>query len=500
MQQPYPPLGMLYAAAWMRDHQYNVRVFDPMFAHSADEIIDELEVPDTNYLVIYDDGFNYLTKMCLTNMREAAFQMIALAKAKGITVIINSSDSTDHAEKYLQQGADYVIYGEGEETLLELINFLDKGQTSPDHINGVIYLYHTSIESQTNFALSDEKISAQVVVDNRVQNLTESKLVKTSPRQVMKNLDQLSEPAIDLIRIEEYRKRWMESTGYFSLNISTTRGCPFHCNWCAKPIYGNRYNVHSPERVVSRIKKMMTDFGATHFWMTDDIFGLKPNWVKQFADLVEREKLKFTFKIQSRADLLTNDDTIAHLHRAGCEIVWMGAESGSQKILDAMDKGIKVEQIYEAAKGLKRIGVKPAFFLQFGYPGETKEDIRSTFKMVDELKPADIGVSVSYPLPGTVFYERVKDSLKEKANWKDSDELALMFNKELPKNYYKTLQRYIHRTFRVNQGKQGFSNLLRSPQRLQKSELRSAMLLPFHLVNKWVMAYRMNQLDNKRQS
>jgi anaerobic magnesium-protoporphyrin IX monomethyl ester cyclase len=140
--------------------------------------------------------------------------------------------------------------------------------------------------------------------------------------------------------MEAYRKTWLKHRGYFSLNMATTRGCPFKCNWCAKPIYGNRYNSRSPHNVIAELKMLKEKYQFDHIWFCDDIFGLKPGWVHEFADLVEENQLDFRFKIQSRADLLLQEDYVKDLARAGCDNTWMGAESGSQKILDAMDKGI----------------------------------------------------------------------------------------------------------------------------------------------------------------
>ena len=204
----------------------------------------------------------------------------------------------------------------------------------------------------------------------------------------------------------------------------------------------------SPENVVTELKQLHDKYGFDHVWFCDDIFGLKPGWVSRFAELVKQQGLTFRFKIQSRADLLLKDEQIAPLAAAGCEVVWMGAESGSQRILDAMDKGTTVEQIGEATAILKQYGIKPAFFLQFGYLGETIEDIRKTLDMLEKLVPAEIGVSVSYPLPGTKFYEKVREQLVQKSNWTDSDELALMFSNTYEPEFYKQLHRYVHAHFR----------------------------------------------------
>jgi radical SAM superfamily enzyme YgiQ (UPF0313 family) len=448
--QPYAPLGTLYAAALMRERGYEVSLFDTMFETSADAVLAPIEKNKPDYFVIYDDGFNYLTKMCLTNMREAAFRMSKLAKEKGCTVIVSSSDSTDHFKEYLAQGADYILLGEAEQSLLALVTALDNNETDLSRIPGIA------------FRAQDE-------------------VVQTAKRPVMKDLDALPFPAWDLVDITPYRDTWLHSSGYFSMNMGTTRGCPFKCNWCAKPIYGNRYNSRSPENVVEELKMLRRKFGFDHIWFCDDIFGLKPGWVHHFADLVEKEELRFKFKIQCRADLLLQENYIKDLARAGCDNIWMGAESGSQKILDAMDKGTTVEQIYQATALLKKNGIKPSFFIQFGYLGETKEDIDKTIRMIRDLLPYEIGISVSYPLPGTVFYEKVKADLKEKTNWTDSDELQLMFRNTYPPEFYKRLHRYVHHEFRKEQGWAAIRKAIKNPFTIRAAELRKAASACWHM-------------------
>lgn len=417
--QPYAPLGTLYAAALMRDNGYDVSFFDTMFSKKAEEITSPLEETLPDFFVIYDDGFNYLTKMCLTNMREAAFKMCRIAKEKGCIVIVSSSDSTDHYEAYLDEGADFVLLGEAEHTLLALTQSLATRNNNLNEILGIAYKTGNSV-------------------------------IKTQRRPVIRDLDALPMPAWDLVNIEPYRNMWMKSSGYFSMNTGTTRGCPFKCNWCAKPIYGNRYNSRSPENVVKELLFLKQQFNFDHIWFCDDIFGLKPGWVERFADLVESNHLRFGFKIQSRADLLLQENYVKDLSRAGCDNVWMGAESGSQRILDAMDKGITTGQIKEATLLLKKHKIKPSFFIQFGYLGETGKDIRQTIDMINQLLPHSIGISVSYPLPGTVFYDKVKADLKQKTNWTDSDELQMMFRNTFNPGFYKQLHRYVHQTYRTH--------------------------------------------------
>jgi radical SAM superfamily enzyme YgiQ (UPF0313 family) len=279
------------------------------------------------------------------------------------------------------------------------------------------------------------------------------------------------------------------------MNMGTTRGCPFKCNWCAKPIYGNRYNSRSPENVVCELKYLQEEFQFDHIWFCDDIFGLKPGWVKHFADLIEAEGLQFRFKIQARADLLLQDDYIKDLRRAGCDNIWMGAESGSQRILDAMDKGTTIEQIYAATSMLKKHGIKPCFFIQFGYLGETREDIEKTIGMINELLPSDLGISVSYPLPGTVFYNKVKDDLKEKTNWTDSDELKLMFHNTYRPEFYKQLHRYVHKTYRRHLAAQQLKNMIHQPASITLKRIKKAASFAWYFPAELIAKRKLKALE-----
>jgi radical SAM superfamily enzyme YgiQ (UPF0313 family) len=462
--QPYPPLGTLYAAALLRERGHEVALFDSMFSYGPEEIILPLQKQHPAYFIIYDDGFNYLTKMCLTNMRNAAFGMIKFAREHGCRVIVSSSDATDHYEEYLAEGADFVLLGEAELTLTELILALDNRKEDLMSVPGLAFRQRDAV-------------------------------IKTARRNVLRELDTLPFPAWDLVDIEPYRKTWLKQKGYFSLNMATTRGCPFKCNWCAKPIYGNRYNSRSPQNVVDEIKILMHRFGMDHIWFCDDIFGLKPGWVHEFARLVEEQGLKFRFKIQARVDLLLQEDYIKDLARAGCSNIWMGAESGSQKILDAMDKGTRVEQIYESTQLLRKHHIHPSFFIQFGYPGETKEDIAKTINMINELLPHEIGISVSYPLPGTIFYERVKAQLENKANWTDSDELALLFRNTYLPAFYKQLHRYVHKSYRKHLALATIRSLLGKPGSLTGKKIKKAISVLYYTPAAWLAKQKLHHLE-----
>jgi anaerobic magnesium-protoporphyrin IX monomethyl ester cyclase len=429
--QPYPPLGSLYAASYLRSQGYQVALFDAMLAQSEDEWESALQAHQPRLAVLYEDNFNYLSKMCLLRMRQAAFKMIAMARLHGCTVIAAGADASDHAEAYLQQGANFILVGEGEATLAELVVRLSgKSERPLAEILGLVYL-----EADLPSEASEPAHASRGVV-------------RTGRRPDLKDLDSLPFPAWDLVDVERYRRIWLEKHGYFSMNLVTTRGCPFHCNWCAKPIWGQRYNMRSPENVVQEMAWLKQTYAPDHLWINDDIFGLRPGWVQRFAELVVANEARIPFKSLNRVDLLLRPGEIEALKKAGCQIVWVGAESGSQKILDAMDKGTRVEQIYAASQRLHAAGIRVGFFLQFGYPGETLADIQATMQMLHDCAPDDIGISISYPLPGTPFYERVEAQLGTQQNWIDSEDLAMLYHGPYSTAFYRQLHQVVHADFR----------------------------------------------------
>jgi radical SAM superfamily enzyme YgiQ (UPF0313 family) len=392
-----------------------VAVFDTMLNDPEQGLQAALEQHRPRVVVVFEDNFNFLSKMCLTRMREVAYHILETSQRAGAAVLANGSDASDHALDYLQKGFRYVLLGEAEWTLLETVSHLMKGEDQAiKHLPGLAYLDGDTGE-----------------------------LVKTEHRALMRDLDRLPVPARDLIDTNQYRRAWKSAHGYFSLNIVASRGCPYRCNWCAKPIYGDSFSVRSAASVAEEMRQLKCDFGAEHLWFADDIFGLRAKWVHELANEVERLNAAVPFKMQSRVDLMTAD-TVRSLRRAGCAEVWMGAESGSQKILDAMDKGTRVDQIAKARENLRHEGIRACYFLQFGYPGETWQDIQNTIKLVRDTRPDDIGVSVSYPLPGTKFFDRVQAQLGEKTNWSDSEDLAMMFQGAYTNEFYRALHDALH--------------------------------------------------------
>jgi len=408
--QPYPPLQTIIAAELLRRHGYSVALFDATFDEPAAGFANALKRHQPAMVVVAEDNFNFLTKMCLLRNREVAFGYAESARAVGIPIVVNGSDSTDRAEEYLRQGFDYVIAGELEESLLELCT---TGCRDGRGLPGLRWL-------DTNWALRQGPI-----------------------RRPMPDLSAIPAAAWDLVEIADYRKAWIGAHGHFSLNLVSSRGCPFRCNWCAKPVYGGTYRFHPAHDVAREMLRLKRDYQPDLIWFADDIFSLSRQWTAEFADEVERLDARVPFKMQSRCDLMTHD-TVRDLRRAGCAEVWMGAESGSQRILDAMDKEIAVEEIRRACDNLRDNGIRACLFLQFGYPGEMWTDIVETIAMVRTARPGDIGVSVSYPLPNTRLYDMVRAQQTGKTNWNDSGDLDVMFQGTYTAPFYRALADALH--------------------------------------------------------
>src|SRR5579872_724860 len=411
--QPYPPLQTILAAACLRRQGYEVALFDSTLEAPEAGFEAALAKHRPRIVAVCEDNFNYLTKMCLLRNRELAFWMARKCVEAGVPSVVNGSDASDHAGEYLRAGFSYVVTGEVEAGIVEITRY--------------------QLEKKTGVEACPTSISF----------LEAGQVRHTPPRPPLADLDSLPMPAWDLIDAEPYRRAWTGAHGYFSINLVSSRGCPYRCNWCAKPIWGDTYHCRPARLVAAEMLEVKQRFHPDHLWMADDIFALSPQWTHEFADAAEAMGASVPFKMQSRCDLMTRE-TVADLRRAGCAEVWMGAESGAQDILDAMDKGTRVWQIGEARENLRRHGIRACYFLQFGYPGETWTEIEKTIALVRETQPDDIGVSVSYPLPGTLFHRMVSSQLGPKENWADSDDLDMMFQGAFTSDFYRALADALH--------------------------------------------------------
>jgi anaerobic magnesium-protoporphyrin IX monomethyl ester cyclase len=422
--KPYPPLATLQVAAMLRRSGHQVGLFDAMLAEGLEEYARCLASQAPQLLVIYEDNYNFLSKMCLGAMRQAACDMIRAARAHDARVIVAGSDASDAPGPYLSAGADAVLVGEGHEALAQLVQRLDANPTlDRKHL----------IAGISGIAAADGH-KGRAVGAARGFETTQPELA-----------------AWDLVDMPRYRRTWQDAHGYFSLNMAASRGCSFRCAWCAKPIWGNRYLQREPEAAAAEMLHLKHQFAPDHIWFADDIFGFRADWVQAFARATGAGGGSVPFTIQSRADLMSLAMATA-LREAGCQEVWLGAESGSQKVLDAMNKGVQVAEIHTARARLKAQGIRVGFFIQLGYLGEQLEDILATRELIDTACPDDIGISVSYPLPGTAFYEQVKAQLGSKTRWQDSSDLAMMFRGTYGSDFYRAVRDLLHEQVKLQSG------------------------------------------------
>ena len=415
--KPYPPLATLQVVALLRQAGHQVSFFDSMLADGIDEYDRVLAANQPQLVLFYEDNFNFLSKMCLAAMRQAACDMIGSARRAGARIIAAGPDVSDAPASYLKAGADLALAGEGVATLMQLLARMDHKPDAPN----------------------DEWIQALP----GVSTLCEGKLHSAPGNHAAALMPDSSPAAWDLVDMERYRAVWTKAHGYFSLNLAASRGCPFRCTWCAKPIWGNQYLQRSAQEVADEMAYVKRNFRPDHIWFADDIFGFRVDWVREFAAAIKTQGAQIPFTIQTRADLVSERMAQA-LSEAGCQEAWLGAESGSQRVLDAMNKGTSVGEILLARERLKAAGIRVGFFIQLGYMGEELEDIEATRKLLLLAKPDEIGVSVSYPLPGTKFYELVKAQLNGKTHWRESNDLDMMFRGTYTSDFYRTIRNFLH--------------------------------------------------------
>ena len=415
--KPYPPLATLQVASVLRNAGHEVTLFDAMLADDCSRFDRQLDVLKPQLVLFYEDNYNFLSKMCLGRMRRAACEMLELARQRGARLIAAGSDASDSPETYLGAGADAVLHGEALASLMALIDRLNADPQAE------------------SAALAAGLPDVSVISANNVQRF---RGVAALPEPAFAPL-----PAWDLIDIEKYRRVWQRAHGYFSLNMAASRGCSFRCNWCAKPIWGNQYLQRGAGEIAAEMIYLRRHYRPDHIWFADDIFGFKVDWVKDFAAALTAGGGGVPFTIQLRADLVSARMSEA-LRSAGCDEVWIGAESGSQKILDAMNKGTRVAEILQARRLLGAAGIRVGFFLQLGYLGEELPDILATRRLLDEARPDDVGVSVSYPLPGTKFYETVKQQMGAKTHWQESSDLEMMFEGTYTSEFYRAVRNLLH--------------------------------------------------------
>jgi anaerobic magnesium-protoporphyrin IX monomethyl ester cyclase len=286
---------------------------------------------------------------------------------------------------------DVAVLGEGEETIVELANCKDR-DLPISSIKGIAY------REGCNFKF-------------------------TPPRELIRNLDNLPFPARELFDNEDYKLYYLRKFGYSTTPLISSRGCPFSCDFCSRPVFGTTLRQRSPRNIVDEVEEIAA-LGFERVWFADDCFTLNPEHLAQVCSLLEQRHLNIGWECLSRVDTL-NLDTAKAMKKAGCIRVFFGIESGNDKILELMNKRITTSQAKKAVHASKEAGLQIGAFFIIGYPGESDKTVLDTVRFASKLPLDYLSFTLPYPIPGTSLYDRIKDNgnvfvddWEEPRNWR----------------------------------------------------------------------------------
>jgi anaerobic magnesium-protoporphyrin IX monomethyl ester cyclase len=374
IMRPYAPLGILYLCSHLRDKNFDVEVYDSTFG-SLDGLTSLLRSHKPAVLGLYA---NLMT-------RANVVKLLKVAKSTGWKTVVGGSDPAEYVTEYLDNGADIVVIGEGEHTLEELLPALKTGG-SLDAINGIAFC------------------RADGVVH------------RTPTRAQIADIDAQPWPARDAVDLTVYMRRWREFHGQASLGMITARGCPYRCNWCSRNVFGNTHRRRKPKLVADELEFLLSRYSPDAMWMADDVFTMNRGWLFEYAAELKSRGISVPFECIARADRM-NEEVVDMLAQMGCFRLWVGCESGSQRVLDAMERGVTLEQVERAVGLCRSRGIISGMFLMWGYEGEDLDDIQATIDHVKHSNPDVFFTTVAYPVKGTKFYDRVSDRVVNEKPW-----------------------------------------------------------------------------------
>lgn len=402
VMKPYPPLGLLYIAAHLRSLGFTVDLVDSTFMRRAEHhaAIRESRAPVIGMYV------NLMT-------RSNALGAIGEAKKVGKTVVLGGPEPVNYAEQYLDRGADVIVSGEGELTLAELIPIL-----------------------RTPARVGLERVAGTIYRD------ADGKTRETVPRVQIKSLDNRPYPARESIDMSQYMDIWRTHHGASSVSLITARGCPYTCRWCSHSVYGFTFRHRSPSDVADELEHIREVYNPDQVWYADDVFTISRHWLRKFADELSLRKLHFPFETISREDRL-DEETVKTLAEMGCYRLWVGAESGSQRILDAMDRRTDARRMRDIIALLRDHGIRAGTFIMLGYLGETWADINATATYLKAALPDDVLTTLAYPIKGTPYYDDVEEQLVAPADWEKGSDRDITITGRGSRRFYQHAQRWI---------------------------------------------------------
>ena len=422
IMRPYPPLGILYISAYLEQNNFTNEVYDSTFG-SLEELKNRLQFDTPDLIGIYT---NLMTKLNVLKIINFIKNSPSLQHTK---IILGGPEVRNHKTKFLEYGADIIVFGEGEETMLEIVTAYS-GETNPN------------LQSIAGIAFKD---SSRNVITN-------------AERTLIKDINQLPSPNRGKIALQKYFDTWKKKHGISMVNVSTMRGCPYSCKWCSRAVYGNSYRRRNPKLVADEIEWLRQNYQFDKIWFVDDVFTINPRWLREFANEIQLRNLIISYEIITRADRL-NEEAVQILKQSGCFRVWIGAESGSQKIIDAMDRRVKVEQVRSMIQLVKSYGMEAGTFIMLGYPGEDEDDIKETLHHLKSSDPDQYTITVAYPIKGTPLYSEVENIFVEDLPWESSTDRDIDFKRRYTKRYYDYAMQWIQCEMSRHKRSQNFYGL-----------------------------------------
>lgn len=410
IEGPFAPLGPLYIASCIRQAGLRPGLFDGTHARSMRDFEHALDEQRPHAVGIYATVIS----------RQVALKMAEIAKRRKIPVVAGGPDPSSAPHVYLQSGSvDAVARGEGEVTGVELArHFTESNPSSLHDILGLSFRENGGI-------------------------------VQTHERPYVWDLDTVPYPARDLTDWPAYAATTRRFHGVSQTTVMTARGCPFQCTWCCKPIFGEKYRHRSAKNIVGEMQELKAHYHPEMIRFADDIFTINRKKFLQLADEIERSDAIIPFECLSRVDLV-DEEVLNRLRDIGCRKILYGVEAGSQRVLDAMKKGITVKEVHEISRLTRRLGIEQYWFLIYGYPPEDIHDLRLTIDMVRRLQPDAYGITVAYPLPGTEFHDMVRHSLREGEHWRMTRDNVVLYNNMYGSWFYRAAIYGTHLVYRTS--------------------------------------------------
>jgi anaerobic magnesium-protoporphyrin IX monomethyl ester cyclase len=428
IMRPYPPLGILYISAFLEQHG--------------------IEKGFNNYLIEQKPSVIGIYVNLMTKLNVLASISFIKEKLPHTKIILGGPEVHHSAENFLHHGADFIVIGEGEVTMLELVQHITRVDSAKEidsfkNIDGIAFLYNNTF-------------------------------VKTNEREKIKDINELAIPNRKKIDLPLYLDAWKNRHGKNAISVSTMRGCPYTCKWCSRAVYGLSYRRRSPEKVVEELELIKKEYNPDTLWFVDDVFTISHKWLKSFAEELKKKDVLIPYECITRADRM-NEEVITLLKETGCFRVWIGAESGSQKVIDLMDRRVDVNQVRDMIKLTRKHGIEAGTFIMLGYPGETEKDIEETIHHLKQSNPDHFTITVAYPIRGTELYQEIEATQTTQLDWATSTDRQIDFKRTYSRRYYDFAVKRVINEVNYSKHANGFPNATASKLKIKSILAKLAM-------------------------